>query len=34
MSGGETLHWDEGRGFWVDLVSGETYPPGDDPLRT
>jgi predicted phage terminase large subunit-like protein len=28
---GEILLWDEGRGFWVDLINGETYPPGDDP---
>jgi predicted phage terminase large subunit-like protein len=31
LPGGETLHWDEGRGFWVDLVNGDTYPPGEEP---
>jgi hypothetical protein len=34
MEGGEILLWDEGRGFWVDLVNGETYPPGNDFLTT
>ena len=25
---GELLAWDDGRGLWVDVVNGDTYPPG------
>jgi len=27
LPGGEIAVWDEGRGWWVDIVSGDTYPP-------
>ena len=29
LPGGEILVWDEGRGLWVDIVSGDTYSPGN-----
>ncbi len=25
----EIAVWDEGRGLWVDIVTGATYPPGN-----
>ena len=29
IPGGDVLVWDEGRGFWFNTITGESYPPGE-----